>query len=271
LNPFITRAPLASMQMADRLTASWLALALLVASPAQAAGGMTEVQINLCSPVADVQAALGLEPRGAPTRVWLLDTPSGDLHRQGVRIRVRDSGKAVELTVKAAGVDCARMDAAALGARGKCESDLHGNESEQVASVNSRMHLAPFLTEPAGSGPAARASALAALDAALTREQRALLATRPGLSQLPADLALLGPSQLVSYRAGKAGPVLDHWVLPGGEHFLELSERVPSAGAPGRRDQLLEGLQRAGVRACADQRSTAGGKLAALLRHRAPK
>src|SRR6185369_13762118 len=69
-----------------------------------------EVQIELCSPLPDIERALKLRPDGDPFEVWLFDDAALTLFDRGVRIRLRTKGKHAELTVKVANQDCARID-----------------------------------------------------------------------------------------------------------------------------------------------------------------
>jgi hypothetical protein len=106
------------------------ALALSIASAmtcATESRATAEVQINLCTDAAQVVRALDITaaaPR--PLQVWLFDSPALALHGEGLRLRLREDGKHVELTLKVAGQDCRKADPARLRSRGKCEADLHG-------------------------------------------------------------------------------------------------------------------------------------------------
>lgn len=242
---------------------------LIAAAVAKAAEPRAEIQINLCSAATQVEAALRLDARPRTTTVWLFDSPTLELHRQGLRLRLRERGPRAELTVKVGGQDCVRVDPASLGPAGKCEADLHGDSVEDVVSVDAaltkqqRQALLP-------QRPVRAEAPVAALAAALSREQRSWLASRRGVAAgaplLPSDLMRLGPSNVRSYRAPDADFGVEVWTLPGGKQFVELSEKVRRDTAPARRSALLEMLARSGVSVCADQASQARSKLEWLAR-----
>ena len=70
---------------------------------------MVDVQMSLCGAPRSVEQALALEPHGKPTEVWLFDDPALTLYGKGLRIRVRGARHGMELTLKAANQDCARL------------------------------------------------------------------------------------------------------------------------------------------------------------------
>ena len=111
----------------------------LATDDARGVESQAEVQINLCSAPARVISALGLVEKGKPTTVWLFDSPALDLNRQGLRLRLRQQGKGSELTLKAAGQNCAQVDAAQLKPDGKCEADLHGDALDDVVSLTRQL------------------------------------------------------------------------------------------------------------------------------------
>lgn len=231
---------------------------------AVAAPGVAEVQINVCSEPAQVVRALGLRSAKDATTVWLFDTAALDLHRNGLRLRLRQGGRD-ELTLKAAGQDCAKTDKQLLRPDGKCEADLHGEHLEDVISLSrplGRHETSPLLTEPAASKEAL-ADALWAL---MNEHQRDLLATsrRAAGGRLPAGVRALGPSQVRAYRPPAKGFVVEVWTLPKGQQFVELSQRATRDTAIGLRAQLLGRIASAGLTVCTDQQSQAGEKLRLL-------
>ena len=117
-----------------------IAAATLCAPAARAAEPAAEVQINLCSDAAQVVRSLELTSESPePVRVWLFDSPALELHRAGLRLRLREKGKRVELTLKAAGQDCSKVEPKQLEPHGKCEADLHGEQFDDVISLTRRL------------------------------------------------------------------------------------------------------------------------------------
>ncbi|HTN50511.1 MAG TPA: hypothetical protein VMK32_13875, partial [Burkholderiaceae bacterium] len=181
-----------------RAAAAFVA-ALCFGPPAAALEPRAEIQINLCSAPSEVKDALKLGEKGRPTIVWLFDTPSLALQSQGLRLRLRESGKNSDLTLKAAGQDCRALDPPLRPPDGKCEADLHGDSFDDVVSLTRRIDASE--RRALSAAPASGAALAATIGSLLTREQRALLETRradSGSSLLPADIVRLGPSSVVS-------------------------------------------------------------------------
>ena len=136
--------------------------AAFAAADTRSVESQAEIQINLCSDSAQLVRELHLAEQGKSTTVWLFDTPGLDLNRNGLRLRVRERGELADLTLKAAGQDCSKVDASLLGGQGKCEADLHGDSFEDVVSLErtlDRRSLNALLAPEAGSGaPLAMAS-----------------------------------------------------------------------------------------------------------------
>ena len=182
------------------------ALIALVAFEADAVESQAEVQINLCSDSTQLVRALHLAEQGKPTTVWLFDTPGLELNRNGLRLRVRERGELADLTLKAAGQDCSKVNASLLGGQGKCEADLHGDSFEDVVSLErtlDRRSLKALLAPEAGSG-APLANTLSKL---LTTNQRKLIGAKRGVAAsapLPPDIKRLGPSIVQAYRASRS-------------------------------------------------------------------
>jgi hypothetical protein len=213
--------------------------AALVPAIAGAAASQAEVQINLCSDAAQVTRALALHPQDKPVTVWLFDTATLDLHREALRLRLREQGRRSELTLKMGVQDCMRIDAARLRPGGKCEADLHGDTLDDVVS----------LSRP--------------LDA---RQRATLLPVDSAAAPLAVALdALLWPSTVQSYRRAGEPYIVEVWTLPAGERFIELSQKLPRSQALARRDELLAQLRSAGIEVCADQSSQALRKLQTML------
>ena len=231
---------------------------------------MTEIQINICSETAQVTRALQLKQVAPkPTRVWLFDSPTLDLHRAGLRLRLRDDGKHIEMTLKVAGQNCAKIDPALLKPRGKCEADLHGDSFDDVVSITHQ--LDPGATAALLAPEAERGAPLtAALALALDANQRAFLAAhRPaawGDAPLPTGIARLGPSAVRAFRSSAVPFVVEVWTLPGGQQSVELSEKIRREAALARRAVIEKQISSAGVVICADQGSQAENKLKTLTR-----
>jgi len=240
----------------------WTGAALAVDSRA-------EVQINLCGDPALVIRALHLTAKGMPTKVWLFDSPSLELNRQGLRLRLRVRGKDAEMTLKAGGQDCAKVDAASLQPDGKCEADLHGDTFEDVVSLTHRLSghkRAALLAPQAGMEKPLTYVLAGTLDARQRKLLGARRGTAAGSALLPADIARLGPSTVRSYvRAGQAYGV-EIWALPAGQQFVEISQKVARGQALVRRTEIQQQLAAAGVAICPDQESQARDKLRILAR-----
>ena len=217
-----------------------------------------DIQFSLCAPPAQVESALALRPRGAAFDVWLFDDPALALFGKGLRIRLRDTGRGAELTLKVADQDCAKLPAGALAAgEGKCEYDLHG---EKLAGA---LSLTRSVDRPAANELVTGRRPLAS---ALSAAQVHYLQGVPGAWPLPAGLRTLGPTRVRSYRAEGKPYVVDVSELPGGERFIEISRKVGLADLQRQRDRLESDLAQAGVAVCGDQTAQAVSKLRALLR-----
>ena len=240
---------------------------LLIATDARSAESRAEVQINLCSAPTRVISALGLVEKGKPTTVWLFDSPALELNRQGLRLRLRQQGKGSELTLKSAGQNCTQVDAALLKPDGKCEADLHGDSLEDVVSLTRRLDRQEHggLLAPGASRGAVLAKTLVST---LAPNQRTMLAAQRGVAGdsalLPDAIARLGPSTVRAYRGRKGSFVVEVWTLPGGQQFVELSEKVRREEALARRAELTSTVGAAGVAICPDQDSQARKKLEIL-------
>jgi hypothetical protein len=244
------------------------ASAIVCPHDVRAAESLAEIQINLCSPPAQVIGALQLAEKGKPTTVWLFDSPALTLYQAGLRLRLREQGKSSDLTLKVAGQDCETVDGALLRPDGKCEADLHGDALDDVVSLTRRLdtHGRETLLAPHARNGAPLAEAL---KAALDLRQRAMLTARRGISGaalLPQDIARLGPSTVRTYRGAKQAYEVEVWTLPDGAQFVELSYKVPREAAFARRADLLSQVTGAGLAICPDQESQARAKLAILAR-----
>jgi len=243
--------------------------AVFAAADARGVESRAEIQINLCSDPVRVVSALALAADSKPTTIWLFDSPALELDRAGLRLRLREHGKELELTLKVAGQNCERVNPALLKPDGKCEADLHGDALDDVISLSRRLDaqarvglLAPNVTRGA--------SLAAALTATLEPRQRTMLAERRsatgGAALLPADIARLGPSTVRTYRSPNASYVVEVWTLPGGQQFVELSEKTRRSAALARSAELTRLVNTAGLAICRDQDSQARNKLAILAR-----
>ncbi len=83
---------------------------------------------------------------------------------------------------------------------------------------------------------------------------------------LPADIARLGPSTVRAYRGADRAYEVEVWTLPGGQQFVELSDKVQRGGALARRAELVQQVAAAGIAVCPDQDSQARNKLLILAR-----
>ncbi len=174
--------------------------------------------------------ALQLVEKGKPTTVWLFDSPTLDLNQQGLRLRLRERGKHTELTLKVAGQNCATVDAALLKPDGKCEADLHGDSFDDVVSLSreiDKRSRAALLAADTGrgaplvdalSGDAGRPSAhdCSPSSAVSRAAPRCCRRTSSGWARRPCR-----PT------AAQSQPyVVEVWTLPGGQQFVELSQKV---------------------------------------------
>jgi len=199
--------------------------------------------------------------------VWLFDTPSLALLRQGVRLRLRERGRQAELTLKVAGQDCRIVAQSLLQSEGKCESDLHGNSLDDVVSLTSRVDSSAFrsLTDGPEKGPALART----LESVLSRSQSSQLAAHSAggaAAPLPPDIVRLGPSTVNRLTSQSLPYVIEAWTLQGGQQFVELSQKVPREEALARRDELERLLAAQAVTVCSDQASKAREKQEQLAR-----
>ncbi len=237
-----------------------IALALCLAGlGASAKSPAVDLQASLCGELQQTVRALEVAPRGEPFTVWLFDDAALTLYAKGLRLRLRDKGGAsAELTLKVADQDCKALPKDAIpNGEGKCEYDLHGAKLAGAASISRELPLAKAAEITAGRVP---------LAASLSATQQRFL-QQAGAWPLPAGLRPLGPTRVTSYRGnGKRALSLDVSELPGGEHYIEVSRKVPLADAARLRDAFEADLAKAGVPVCADQSAQAATKLNALLR-----
>jgi hypothetical protein len=231
---------------------------------------VAEIQINLCADPAQVVRALRLQPEsGAATTIWLFDTRALELNGEGLRLRLRQKASRAELTLKVAGQDCGRVDPAVLAPHGKCEADLHGTSFDDVVSLVRRLNKGQIdsLLAP---GAAQGAALEAALAGAMTKNQRDVLAARRAalgdVAPVPASITRLGPASVRAYGRPGDAVTVEVWTMPGGQQFVELSEKVSRDAAIARRTQLLEHIGAAGIAVCTDQASQARSKLEILAR-----
>jgi hypothetical protein len=80
------------------------------------------------------------------------------------------------------------------------------------------------------------------------------------------EIVRLGPSTVLSLTSKSQPFGVEIWSLPGGQQFIELSQKVERAVAVKRRDELLAYLAARAVTVCADQGSQAEHKFQALVR-----
>jgi hypothetical protein len=245
------------------------AAAVFAATDACGVESRAEIQINLCSDPTRVVSALALAAERKPTTIFLFDSPTLDLNRAGLRLRLREHDKESELTLKVAGQNCEQVSPALLKPDGKCEADLHGDALDDVISLSRRLD-APARARLLAPDETRGAPLVAALTAALEPRQRTLLTERRsatgGTALLPADVARLGPSSVRTYRSPNASYVVEVWTLPGGQQFVELSEKTRRSAALARSAELTRVLNTAGLAICRDQDSQAKNKLAILAR-----
>jgi len=243
--------------------------AVFVAADAGGVESRAEIQINLCSDPPRVVSALALTADRMPTTIWLFDSPTLELNRAGLRLRLREHGKESELTLKVAGQNCEQVNPALLKPNGKCEADLHGDALDDVISLSRRLD-APGRARLLAPDDTRGASLAAALTAALEPRQRTMLAERrsatSGAAPLPAEVARLGPSSVRTYRSPNAPYVVEVWTLPAGQQFVELSEKTRRSTALARNAELTRLVNTAGLAICRDQESQAQNKLAILAR-----
>ena len=128
-----------------------------------------EVQVELCTPFADIERSLKLRPDGDPIEVWLFDDAALTLFERGLRVRLRVHGKHAELTVKIANQDCARVDAKMVPPKeGKCEFDVHGASMSGTVSLS--RHLSHKKWKDLVAGRVSAADLLSAVQVAYLRD-----------------------------------------------------------------------------------------------------
>ena len=185
-----------------------------------------EVQVELCTPFADIERSLKLRPDGDPIEVWLFDDAALTLFERGVRVRLRAQGKHAELTVKIANQDCARVDAKMVPPKeGKCEFDVHGASMSGTVSLS--RHLPHKKWKDLVAGRVSAADLLSAVQVAYLRDVAKIW-------PLPKDLRPLGPKEARAYVMQDKSYEVDVSKLPTGEQYVEMSHRVPVADAQTR-------------------------------------
>ena len=246
-------------RLAGGLTvAAAFAPAAFATSPNGVPPTRAEVQIELCTPFADIERSLKLRADGDPFEVWLFDDAALTLFERGVRLRLRAKAKGGELTVKIANQDCARIDAKLVPAKeGKCEIDVHG--SRMAGTVSLSRHLSHKERTDVVAGRVAPRDLLSAAQVAYLRDVAKIW-------PLPPQLRPLGPKQSRAYVTPDKTYEVDVSRLPTGEVYVEMSHRVPAADAQRAKEALDAMLARAGVTACADQSAQAVNKLKRMLR-----
>jgi len=217
-----------------------------------------EVQVELCTPFADIERSLKLRPDGDPIEVWLFDDAALTLFERGLRVRLRAHGKHGDLTVKIANQDCSRIDAKMVPPKeGKCEFDVHGASMSGTVSLS--RHLSRKKWKDLVAGRVAVADLLSPVQIAYLRDVAKIW-------PLPTDLRALGPKQSRAYAMQDKSYEVDVSKLPSGEQYVEMSHRVPVAEAQTARAALDAMLARSGVTVCADQAGQAANKLKLMLR-----
>jgi hypothetical protein len=240
------------------LTSCCLALAATAADAAAPPEAGAEVQINLCSEPDAIARALELAPSGKPREAWYFDNAALDHFGKGAVFRLRTGAGTQELTLKAANQDCAKVPAALLpkGAA-KCEYDVHG--SSVVGAVSLTRTLDPAQARKLLDSPAELPDLLSEAQVRYLRE---------GLSAWPlaSGMQRLGPARIESWRAAGKHYVVEVWSLPSGKRYIEMSQKTDAGNARRLQARLLDMLAAHGLRACPDQNSMAGEKLADYLR-----
>lgn len=225
----------------------------------QAPTTRAELQIGLCTAVGQIERALDLRPNGAPFTVWLFDDTALTLYARGLRLRLRVAADGrSEITLKAADQDCARLDPNVVPpGEGKCEYDVHG--AKMAGAVSLTRNLSVTKTSDLLAARVAPAQVLGPSQIGYLRDVA-------GLWPLPPGIRGLGPMHVWKYRTRDGLYDIDVSELPGGQHYAEISRKVPQADVARALGVLEADLSRAGVEACADQSSQAINKLRLLLR-----
>jgi len=227
-------------------------------SPRRASGALAEVQIGMCSPVAEIMRALDLRPRGHPITVWQFDDTALTLYRHGLRLRLRvaANGRSV-FTLKVADQNCERLDPGQIPpGEGKCEYDAYGATTNGAVSLN--IDLGTKNTSDLVAGRVTPAQLM-------SPSQIKYLRDIAGMWPLPSEIRKLGPMSVQSYTTKHKLYDIDLSQLPGGQEFAEISRKVPLEDASRTRRAMEVELSRAGIAMCADQSSQAVNKLRALL------
>jgi len=236
------------------LTAAMSPASLLAAS----VGPATEVQIQVCSPFADVERSLNLRAEGDPTDVWLFDDAALSLFERGLRLRLRVQGKRAELAVKIANQDCSHADASMVPPKlGKCEIDMHGERVSGTVSLARRLSRKQWTDLVAKRVPPSEL---------LSPVQVAYLRDVARMWPLPRELRPLGPKNSQAYGPANESYEVDVSRLPTGETYVEMSRKVPPADAQRTKDALEAIVARAGLAACPNQAGQAVNQLQLLLR-----
>lgn len=224
---------------------------------AAVAGEVVDIQFSLCDTPAQIERALDLRRKGAAINVWLFDNAALQLFGSGLRLRLRETKRGAELTLKAADQDCANLPPGTVPTdEGKCEYDQHGTTIAGALSLTRALDARTARALSTGTEP---------LTGQLSAAQRRFLQGVPGAWPLPSDIRVLGPTRVVSYRTRSKLYAVDISELPGGERFIEISRKVARTDAARARDRFVSDLNEAGVAVCADQSAQAINKLRALL------
>ncbi len=154
--------------------------------------------------------------------------------------------------------DCARLDPKLVPPHeGKCEYDVYGASTAGAVSLTRKLGAKSTSDLLAGR---------VAPPQVLSPEQIRYLREVVGIWPLPPGIRGLGPMLVHTYRTKDHCYDIDISQIPDGEHYAEISRKVPPAEATRVMAVLKAELSRAGVEICADQSSQAGNKLRSLLR-----
>jgi hypothetical protein len=239
-----------------RGTACAAAFALCAADlHAAAPDARAEVLINLCAASDVIVRALNLRPAES-FESWYFESPGRVHQRRGHVFRLRTGSGAPQLTLEVANQDCATVKAELLpDSEAKCEYDLHGTRLAGAVSVS--RSLSPDLARALVEGRTPLADVLS------PAQVRYLQAT--GGWPLAADVRRLGPAKVRAYRTTAQKFMVEAWVLPGDERFVEISQKATFGGAPAVQAELVATLDRASVPRCTDQAAQSAIKLDAML------
>lgn len=216
-----------------------------------------DIQFSICAPSAQIEQALKLRQVGPSMQVWLFDDASLSLFSRGLRIRLREAKSGGELTLKVADQDCAKVSKELLpSGEGKCEFDMHDSKTTGALSLTRKVTIPAIQSLIAG-----RRAIADELSAAQTRFLREI----PGAWPLPPGIRTLGPARVNSYRAADKPYAVDMSILPSGDTYIEISQKVTQTDALRASDALVAELQKSGVPLCVDQSAQAVNKLRKLL------